>query len=68
MPVAFVRRGARAVMVKDLVEVRRHHKIVVVTKRNSLASILSVCHANAREFTSAGHFLQRRLESAGSRH
>jgi hypothetical protein len=58
VPVAIVGRGARSVMVEDLVEVRRHHKIVVVSKTISLATNLTVCHASAREFFSVGHLLK----------
>jgi len=45
-------------VVKDLVEVRRHHKMVVVPGAFSFTSNLCVCHALVREPTDARNVLE----------
>ena len=49
---------AQQEVVKDLVEVRRHHKMVVVPSTFSFTTNLNVCHAAAREFTDGRNILE----------
>jgi len=55
-PIAFVGRDAGSMVVKDLVEVRRHHKMVVVPGAFSFTSNLCVCHASCASPLMPGTF------------
>src|ERR1700691_171479 len=49
-PIATIGGDARTMMMKDLVEVRRHCEIVVVPDAHSLTTNLSLCHDQSRGF------------------